>query len=142
MNEQIKKFSQLLKNQAGLSGKEKQFLETRLLELVRTKTPIRLEGQRSPFISFNFLSFKFMPIAILLIVLLGGGVSFAAEGALPGDALYPVKVGVNERVRAALALGLEADAEWNVRQIERRLEEAEELSAEGELNAETRTEIE
>src|SRR3989344_2093774 len=40
-----------------------------------------------------------MPIAILILILLSGGAAAAAEGALPGQALYPVKVEINEAVR-------------------------------------------
>ena len=48
---------------------------------------------------------KLMPIALILTlaVLASTGVSLAAEQALPGDFLYPIKVGVNERVQASLA---------------------------------------
>lgn len=48
--------------------------------------------------------FKKMPVfaAILVAALLGGGTSFAAQGTLPGDLLYPVKVGFNERITEAV----------------------------------------
>jgi len=58
----------------------------------------------------------------------GGGVSYAAEGAVPGDALYPIKVGINEEVRDIVALTPEAKADWESRLVERRLEEAEKLA--------------
>jgi hypothetical protein len=87
---------------------------------------------------------KFMPIAlaILLMVVAGGGASFAAEGALPGDALYPVKVSFNEEVRAVLAISPKAKAEFELERLGRRLDEAERLAAMGELETETRTELE
>lgn len=92
----------------------------------------------------SFLKQRAMPIvAIMLAVMLaGGGVSFAAEQSLPGDALYPVKVSVNEEVREAFTLRQEAKAEWQIRRAERRLEEAEQLSVDGKLDAETRERIE
>jgi hypothetical protein len=84
-----------------------------------------------------------MPIAIIAIaVLIGGGTSFAAEGALPGDTLYPIKVGINEEVRAWIALSSEAQARLDARLAERRLEEAERLAAQGRLDAEARADLE
>lgn len=77
-----------------------------------------------------------MPIALLIAILFSGGVSFAAERALPGDVLYPVKVNVNEEVRGLIALNQEGKAEWESKRAERRLEEAEKLAISGELKAE------
>lgn len=72
------------------------------------------------------LSPKLMPFfaVFLSLLLAGGGVSYAAEGSLPGDVLYPVKVHVNEEVRAALAIDDEAKAEWETSRAERRINEA------------------
>lgn len=77
----------------------------------------------------------------VLLVFSGAGVSFAAEGALPGDALYPVKVSVNEEVRGALAFSAEEKAEWSAQRAERRLEEAAQLAASGGLDEETENEL-
>lgn len=63
------------------------------------------------------------------MLLTGSGVSYAAEGSLPGDTLYPVKIGVNEPVREVLAVTPRAKAVWAARRVERRLEEAEALAA-------------
>lgn len=91
-----------------------------------------------------FLTKKYMmaTLAIILVLALSGGVTYAAEGTLPGDVLYPIKVKVNEEVWAALATSAEAEADWNVRRAERRLEEAAVLVATGRLNDETRARIE
>lgn len=78
---------------------------------------------------------KPLPAALILFLFLGSGVSYAAEGAVPGDPLYGVKVGVNEEIRAALAFSSSAKAQWEGRRAERRLEEAEKLSAQGALSA-------
>lgn len=77
-----------------------------------------------------------MNIAIIIVLLLAGSGSIAAENAVPGDFLYPVKVTVNEEVRGALSVSSKAKAEWNARLVERRLEEAEKLAAEARLDAE------
>jgi len=78
-------------------------------------------------------------IAIMLIA--GGGTSYAAESSVPGDFLYPVKIEVNENVKSAFAVSNEAEASLQARLAEERLEEAEELAARGELTAETSANI-
>ena len=80
--------------------------------------------------------YTYMPFAILLAVLVTGGTSFAAQGAVPGDFLYPVKTEVNEPVRSAFAIGANAEAELQAKLVAERIEEAEELEAEGQLEGE------
>lgn len=85
---------------------------------------------------FQFFSIKFAPVmAAVLVVLLGGGTAYAAQGALPGELLYSVKVGVNEPVRQALAVSTEAKAAFHTSVAQTRLEEAETLAAKGKLDA-------
>jgi len=83
-----------------------------------------------------------MVIALIITLVLGGSVSFAAESTRPGDILYPIKVGVNEEVGDWLAISNQAQAKWDARRAERRLEEAEKLAVEGRLDAAVRAEIE
>lgn len=85
-----------------------------------------------------------MPVGIIiaLVVALGGGVSMAAQSSLPGGALYPVKVSINEEVRAAFALSAKARAQSDARRAEERLREAEELSVAGDVDVEVRADIE
>jgi len=59
---------------------------------------------------------------------MGGTVSFAAESSVPGDALFSVKVYMNESVRGAVAMTPKAKADWEVKLVERRLEEVEKLA--------------
>ena len=79
---------------------------------------------------------------LIIALLFGGGASAAAENALPGEILYPVKVAVNEQVVGWLSVSEEAKAKWEAKMAERRLEEAEELSAKQRLDADVKTEIE
>ena len=79
-----------------------------------------------------------MPILIILGLLTGGSVSFAAENTIPGDALFPVKVYINESVRGAVAVSSQAKAEWELRLIERRLQEVEKLAVEPEASTEAK----
>lgn len=77
-----------------------------------------------------------MSIVIIIALLLSGSVSYAAEGSVPGDALYVVKTEVNEPLRGALAMGAEAQANFEARLATERLMEAQKLATEGRLNAE------
>lgn len=75
-------------------------------------------------------------------VLLGGTVSYAAENALPGDVLYPVKISLNERAKVALARTEEAQAIIQTKLAEERLTEAEKLAISGKLSEEKKTLVE
>ncbi len=83
-----------------------------------------------------------MPIALIIALILGGGVTFAAEQSLPGEALYPVKINVNEQVRSLLAVSDDAEARLQANLAERRLEEAEKLAVDGRLNDDVLAKIE
>ncbi|HRH93023.1 MAG TPA: DUF5667 domain-containing protein [Candidatus Peribacteria bacterium] len=74
--------------------------------------------------------------AFLLLIGVGAGVSYAAENAVPGDWLYPVKINVNEKVAATLAVSAEDQARLQAEQATRRLREAETLAANLRLDAE------
>lgn len=80
-------------------------------------------------------------VAILVMVSSSGVLSYAAESALPGAFLYPVKVRVTEPIIASLSLTLERKARWEVKRTERRLEEAEALAAASKLTPEASEEI-
>jgi hypothetical protein len=70
---------------------------------------------------------------LLLIVGVGAGTSNAAEGSLPGDLLYPVKVSFNEPVEGVFAVSQAAKNSWDMKLADRRLSEAEVLAAQGRL---------
>jgi hypothetical protein len=90
----------------------------------------------------QFKQSKSMTAAIIAIALIvGGGTSYAAEGAVPGDFLYTVKTEVNENVKSAFAVSNEAEAKLQARLIEERLKEAEELAVEGKLTAQASADI-
>ena len=138
-----------------LSQKEKQNTRENL-QLFMEKHPVRNSGgarlllqARSKLSAFadmlmtKQLNVKLQPMTILLMIalLVSGGASMAAEQSLPGDALYPIKVGVNEEVRGWATISDESKAKWDTRRAERRLEETEKLASEGRLNAEARAEV-
>jgi broad specificity phosphatase PhoE len=82
----------------------------------------------------------FIVIALVIAAAIGGGTSVAAQSALPGDALWGFKVGVNETVGAALAAEGKAQADFDLQVLEARLKETSMLSAEGRLSAEAKAE--
>ena len=98
-----------------------------------TPTPVVLHRSSYVFLSPRYL----VPLFVVLVVFIGGGTTSAAQGALPGDLLYPVKVSINEKVEVALAQTPAAKAEVQVRLAERRVDEARELSVRGRLDEKT-----
>ncbi len=85
-----------------------------------------------------------MPIGLIIAVIIaaGAGVSFTAGTAVPGDALYGVKVNVNETLEDAVALSARTQAQADASIALERVEEAEELAAAGELNADVAAQLE
>lgn len=79
--------------------------------------------------------------AVLVISLVGGTTSYAAEGALPGDLLYSIKTLVNEPVREALAVSVASQASVQADIASRRLDEAQQLAAAGRLSTSTATDL-
>ena len=109
---------------------------------VRNLAQERLLWQRSMFQPIYLFIQKPMPAIIIAVLLLTGGVSYAAEQSLPGDTLYPVKVSVNEEVVEFLKPTLESKTAWDAKRAERRLEEAETLLTQGKFTPELRDTVE
>lgn len=137
----------------SLTTEEKQRLGQSLREyqsyhpLPRAQTPVRKNTttrylrQTAPFYTFILNTMKIATI-LVITMLMGGGVAFAAETSLPGSPLYPIKTHVNERVRAAFAVNAEAKAELNSTYAEKRINEAERLQEKGKLTAATAAKLE
>src|SRR3990172_12867148 len=90
-----------------------------------------------------FSIFKTIPAIISIVIIFGGiGISFAAERALPGDILYPVKVGVNEEARGLVAISDEKKVKWLATVAERRIEETEMLVKENRFDSASKEKIE
>ncbi len=128
-----------------LSHEEKSLMRERLRQMVEAGAPAAPQRTHtpSPYILFSFSFQRFaMPVAVLLIVALGGTTTYAAQGSLPGGALYPVKIYVNENIQEVLAVSDEAKVSFHTSVAEERLKEAEALASEGKLTTEVSATIE
>lgn len=134
--------------EVSLSDSERERMKRMLSEYMAMK-PMRNAplDRRSP-LSYMLLSayaFSRKSVAALLIagiLFSGAGVSFAAENALPGDVLYPIKVDVTEPLVASFSVSPESKALWNAERAERRLEEAAKLASDDNLTDEVKEELE
>lgn len=75
--------------------------------------------------------------AFLVLFVGAGGSAYAAEGALPGDLLYPIKVGVTEPAVSVFTAQGKAQTSWQMQLAERRITEAAVLAKEGRLSSDT-----
>ena len=73
--------------------------------------------------------------AVMIFVLAGAGVSYAAESSLPGDTLYPVKVNLTEPLLLRFNNSIEAKVRVRARLATRRLDEAHRLAERSQLTA-------
>ncbi len=109
------------------------YMEQRPLPSTEAPRPIR-----SPFsIPSIFRAHHFSGALMIALLVTTGtfGMSFAADDALPGDFLYPVKVKMNEGVKTAFILSDEARITFERERAELRLREASRLASEGRLDA-------
>lgn len=117
-----------------LTVEEKSAMRQALLKFARENPVVhtsRAKNSRTVVSPYSFMrkarGFKVLSATVIGGILIGGTVSFAAEGSLPGNVLYPVKTEVNERVRGVMAVTPHAKAGWDIRLVERRLSEMKEV---------------
>lgn len=144
----MNEFFQHLKKEAlniKLSLDEKQSLRVALYDAMKRPPAVMpvvkvVRAARSTYVWFSprFI----MPLATFLVIVLGTGTAYAAQGALPGDPLYPIKLHVNEEVEMALATTPAQKATTEQHIAERRVAEAQTLEAQGRLDATTTQELE
>lgn len=102
------------------------------------RVPVGILSDSFITIHFNTLYMRvFGGVIVLLLVI----APFAAERAVPGDALYLVKTGVNENVQKQLATTPYEKIEFETKLMERRITEARILANEGKLTDEVKTQI-
>ncbi len=154
--EKLKKLKEI-----SLSESEKALIHERLISYidsnpinlvksdVRNGAEERLNSEGSLLDGFSLVTsllvnqLKNMPTLIIALILaLSGGTSVVAENALPGDALYPVKISLNEPVVGLFSVSQEAKTAWQERLTERRLQEVDKLVAKGDFDQEKRNDLE
>ncbi len=138
-------FSQMKKEveKTRLTSEEREVMRRALEGAFASGSPVKSPMRVTPS-PFLFISSKlFSPLAfVLVLAVIGGGTAYAAEGALPGNMLYPIKVHVNEKIAVALAASSEAKAQAHAKFAERRMREAEALVERSALTHEAKTELE
>lgn len=108
---------------------------SRLLRNVAARQQSRQRGRLDRVFPFSFPRLLLKPavsLAILLVLLvatLSAGTVYAANGALPGDSLYAVKIGVEDA--RLMFSGEEGDAALYLQFADERLQEIDSLAAKG-----------
>src|SRR5689334_9116525 len=120
-----------------LSDNERLQMRERLAAYAHLHVPLTVpaETQTGLFAFFASRRFSTYALALLVLVVAGSGVTFAAEGSAPGDALYAIKIDVNEPVMVAFAPTAEGQAKVAANIATRRVDEAVTLASRGTLTA-------
>ena len=125
MDQRFKQFLNSLK-QMALQPEEKLALRERLVAQIRVSEFVKAKPVRIATWSHFQWRLALMPLVVVLVV--GGALSAAAERALPGEFLYPVKLQVNEPVGRFFSGSSPAEVlTHETGLLEKRLEEAEQL---------------
>jgi hypothetical protein len=100
--------------------------------------------QPSPFSfsSFHFLLAHRVVTMSLILVVSFTGLVYASDDALPGEALYSMKVSMLEPMLDQFNYSVEKRIEWEEEKVERRLQEAEALVERDELDEKLTVELE
>lgn len=126
MNDLKNNFS-YIKDDLALTREERALMRS---ELERVSMPSTNGAVLSPYLFFTGPLRFAGAFAVLVIAALGGSSAFASA-ALPGDALYSVKIHLNENVERTLAPSPIAKAVVDIKHAEERLSEVELLAARG-----------
>ncbi len=99
--------------------------EEKFAMLSNLRTYTDTHSVRSPYSILFKHSFAYATMCALIIGTTA--TSFAAERALPGDILYPVKTEINENIAKSLSVTKEQKAKINVKLVDKRMEELTEM---------------
>lgn len=125
----------------SLSAREK--AQTReLLEEFMAFKPLQRAPQSYVRAISIFAIRPMIALALCAVLVVSTTTAAAAEQALPGDLLYPIKVHVTEEVRALATRNTETRAAWELERAERRVDEAILLEGEQRLTDEYRDSLE
>ena len=90
-------------------------MRARLYEEMEARPLVKSPFSVVPSPYFSWVSPRALVPLVAVLVIIGGGSAYAAEGTVPGDLLYSIKRGVNEPLRQALALSAQAKAHGDAR---------------------------
>ena len=141
-----KKFNHIIKSAKSvmLSQVEKQDVWSAVDAHVRSHRaykPVISRPRHAIFSPYFIHTQRLAVFGLAVLFVIGGGTSIAAQGALPNDALYAIKVNVNEEVQSWFTFGAESRAYFETKRAGERLEEAKTLAVLGELDAESQEKI-
>jgi len=129
----------------GLTDAERSLIFSKIIDKTKSALINPMPAPRSKFswVQKLFIGYRFQPVMAfaLIFILAGGGLVFGSTTALPGNPLYPFKVGVIEPLVGSL-LTREDKANYQVTLATNRLFEAETLAAEGKLDEPKQLQIE
>lgn len=125
-----------------LSSSEKLNLFTNFESYVKNH-PV-LDAPKVNIWSSFFLHYKYSYAisALLLCIFVSASVTYAAESALPGDILYPIKIYITEPVKAATKVTQKAKAKYEEERVMIRLDEVQELVKKGKFEDTIRAQVE
>jgi hypothetical protein len=124
-----------------LSAQEKAEIKSELSAFMKQYPQLK-RSVKSPYYNF-YNSMAFRSVAAMAVAfVVTGSTLFAAQGSLPGDTLFPVKVHINEEVKGLFVIGDKENANWQQERVASRLKEAEKLAVSGKLNVEAQAEVE
>ncbi len=145
----MKRFSQQLNNKAKelkLSVVEKHDLRDRVISYMEYH-PATLSSAQTMVVKnesyriFNFDVARVFQLVGSFVLIFTLSVSYFAERAIPGDALYAIKIGFNEEVRSTLVRGSYEKVVWETERLNRRISEARLLADEGRLTQEVEAQV-
>ncbi len=138
----MKKFSDIITH-AALSMRMQEAEKKRMRDVLReyrSLHPIRPDAssisspKHTRTLFFGILRAPLIPAFLgITLIVSGGGISYAAERALPGELLHLVKTHVNEEIRLAFSFTEESRVSWETKRMERRLREVHALALKGDL---------
>lgn len=133
-NNNFEQFKSALRN-IEMSKEETDMMRVRLAQFMERYTG-EAPSVESPFVRHGFILRPLQAVALALVLVLsgGGGLAFASQNALPGDALYGFKVNVAEEIMAFVQRGPEAKATYEIERATERLNETTELALAGRLD--------
>ncbi|MDQ2932943.1 MAG: hypothetical protein M3Q80_00990 [bacterium] len=142
MNESFFKKAKESIRSISMTSSEKKMMVKRIMETTVSKTSVRSTWNMFSFASFVSSHRIASAFAAFVLVFLGGNSILAAsKSALPGDALYSLKVNVAEPMRLALASDFATEAHIQSETMQTRFEEAELLAINGDLDEEKELEL-